>query len=179
MPYFLPLIRTFLSKSSSSWSVAIRTETGSPLNAAWSSKTASWSHFWQNWNVLRFEYTAIFRGDHVILRKIPPKIFRANFPTENSDQKFWRKFGNLDVGTLAIQPWGRFLSNSSFNESEYSSSTLITSRAFDWLVVSVSDPDPSCDWLSCSISSASSFVNPSDPSKIILRFSPPDQLHLK
>lgn len=94
--------------------------------------------------------------------------------------KNWRKkFIKFHVGTLAIQPWGRFLSNSSFNESEYSSSTLITSRAFDWLVVSVSDPDPSCDWLSCSISSASSFVNPSDPSKIILRFSPPDQLHLK
>ena len=74
---FLPLIRTFLSKSSSSWSVAIKTETGSPLNAAWSSKTASWSHFWQNWNVFRFEYTAVFRGDHVIFRKIPITNFRT------------------------------------------------------------------------------------------------------
>ena len=84
------------------------------------------------------------------------------------------------VDTLAIQPWGRFLSSSSFNESEYSSSTLITSKAFDWLVVSVSEPpEPSCDWLSCSISSASSFVSPSDPRRIIFKFSPPDQLHLK
>ena len=155
-------MRTFLSKSSSSWSVAIRTETGSPLNAAWSSKTASWSHFWQNWNVLRFEYTALFR------------VATCFSP----DSKFFEIQWKVD--TLAIQPWGRFLSSSSFNESEYSSSTLITSKAFDWLVVSVSEPpEPSCDWLSCSISSASSFVNPSDPRRIIFKFSPPDQLHLK
>ena len=67
-----------------------------------------------------------------------------------------------------MHPCGRFVNNS-FLTFSYGSSTLITSSVeFGW--VGSSD---------CVISATHSFVSPSAPSKIIFKFSPPLQLHLR
>ena len=67
-----------------------------------------------------------------------------------------------------MHPCGRFVSNSILTFS-YGSSTLITSK------VEFGEAGSSV----CVISWASSFVSPSAPSRIIFRFSPPLQLHLR